>query len=120
MAEIVNSEKLSPQPWIVVNRTGGAGLNGFKYLLDQSGDAHTIGAITPSMMAAVLQQKVDVDWRKALPVGNLIVDPQILVVHSKFPQKTVDEFIAAAKAKPGIRSASPARSSARRITSPIW
>jgi putative tricarboxylic transport membrane protein len=100
MAEVVNSEKLCPQPWIVVNRAGGAGLNGFKYLLDQSGDPHTLGAITPSVMAAVLQQKVNVDWRKALPVGNLIVDPQILVVHSKFPQKTIDEFIAAAKAKP--------------------
>ena len=101
LADIVNSEKLSPQPWVVVNRTGGAGLNGFKYVLDQAGDAHTIGAITPSIMAAVLQQKVDVDWRKALPVGNLIVDPQVLVVHNKFPQKTVEEFIAAAKAKPG-------------------
>lgn len=101
LAEVVNSEKLSPQPWIVVNRAGGAGLNGFKYLLDQSGDPHTIGAITPSVMAAVLQQKVNVDWRKALPVGNLIVDPQILVVHSRFPHRTIEEFVAAAKAKPG-------------------
>jgi len=100
LTEVIASEKLSAQPWVVVNRSGGAGLNGFKYLLDQTGDPHTIGAITPSVMAAVLQQNVSVEWRKATPVSNLIVDPQVLVVHSKYPHRTIEAFLAAAKAKP--------------------
>ena len=98
LTEIVNSEGLSPQPWVVTNRTGGAGLNGFKYLLDQAGDEHTIGAIAPAILAA---QKADIDWRKATPIANLVVDPQLLVVHNKAPYKTLEEFISAAKAKPG-------------------
>lgn len=101
LTEIVNSEGLSPQPWVVTNRTGGAGLNGFKYLLDQEGDAHTIGAVTPAIPSALHAKKGDMDWRKAMPVSNLIVDPQFLVVYHKTPYKTLEDFVSAAKAKPG-------------------
>ena len=39
---IVEKHKLSPQPIIAINKSGGAGAEGFLYVKEKKGDAHTI------------------------------------------------------------------------------
>jgi putative tricarboxylic transport membrane protein len=101
LTDIINEQNLSPQPWVVTNRTGGAGMNGFTYLVDQAGDPHTIGAITPSILVTLLMQPIDVDWRQTTPLGNLILDPQFLVVHDGTPFRTIEDFVEVARDNPG-------------------
>ena len=42
IAGIVEKHKLSPRPLIVVNKSGGAGAEGFLHVKGKKGDAHTI------------------------------------------------------------------------------
>ena len=42
IAGIAEKHKLSPRPFIVVNKSGGAGAEGFLYVKGKKGDAHTI------------------------------------------------------------------------------
>src|SRR5947208_14132088 len=42
IAGIAEKHKLSPRPFIVVNKSGGAGAEGFLHVKGKKGDAHTI------------------------------------------------------------------------------
>ena len=43
------------------------------------------------------------DWKRDFaPVSMIAVGPQILIVNPKLPAKTLAEFIALAKQKPGV------------------
>jgi tripartite-type tricarboxylate transporter receptor subunit TctC len=53
-------------------------------------------------VAASLHKSVPYDWKRDFaPVSMIAVGPQILIVNPKLPAKTLAEFIALAKQKPG-------------------
>ncbi|WP_354677833.1 tripartite tricarboxylate transporter substrate binding protein [Cupriavidus plantarum] len=88
---------------LVDNRTGGGGVIGWGTVARAAPDGYTM--LTTEMsyaIAATLLPKLPFDPHKAIRMVTVAAAmPHVLVVHPGVPAKTVQEFIALAKANPG-------------------
>ncbi len=101
MAPLVEKYKLSPQPFIPVNRSAGAGAQAFIYMKQKAGDPHNLLITLDNLFATPLAQPdLGFSWRQLTPVCRLLLDEFVLTVHSDSPWKSVAEFQRAAKAAP--------------------
>jgi tripartite-type tricarboxylate transporter receptor subunit TctC len=95
---------------VVENKPGASGNIGLGFVAHAKPDGNTIG-IAGSQIATnpAMGIPVPFDVQKDLtPIGMVAEVPMILVVNPKLPYKTLDEFIAYAKAHPGqINFSSP-------------
>jgi tripartite-type tricarboxylate transporter receptor subunit TctC len=98
---IAEKHKLSPRPVIVVNKSGGAGAEGFLHVKGKKGDAHTIIITLSNLFTTPLHTGVPFSWRDLTPVARLALDEFILWVNAETPYKTAKEYVAAVKEKPG-------------------
>jgi putative tricarboxylic transport membrane protein len=103
VAGIVDKHKLSPRPVIVVNKSGGAGAEGFLYVKEKKGDAYTIIITLSNLFTTPLATGTPFNWRDFTPVARLALDRFILWVNAETPYKTAKEYIDAAKKKPGMK-----------------
>jgi putative tricarboxylic transport membrane protein len=97
IAGLAEKHKLSPRPFIVVNKSGGAGAEGFLYVKGKRGDAHTIIITLSNLFTTPLHTGVPFSWKDLTPVARLALDEFILWVNSETPYKTAKEYIAAVK-----------------------
>src|SRR5687767_11310085 len=99
---IIDENKWSPQPLNVVNRAGGSGAVGFNYLINKKGDAHTIAGATPMIVSGKIEGRLPGNHRDAMTVLMIVaIDELMLSVRNESPFKTIEDFVKAAKAKPG-------------------
>ena len=102
LVRIVEREKLIAHEIRVVNRTAGASLQAMEYLAQRKGDAHTIAVFTNTWIATPLTTKDAPHTVKSFtPIVRLVLEPTIAVVRADAPYRTLADFVAAAKAKPG-------------------
>jgi tripartite-type tricarboxylate transporter receptor subunit TctC len=107
------SQKLSErwgQQFFVENRAGAAGVIGSKAVINSAADGYTLLYTPSSLSLTVAVDKVppyDVG-KDFTPIINVAISPYALAVHSSVPAKTVQEFIAYAKAHPTSLSYSSA------------
>lgn len=102
LAEVINRNDLSPQPWVVVNRPGGGGLTALQYMVDRPDDPYTITMFTSSgMTSAMLQEELGLSWEQLTPIANLILDVQYLVTHQDSGLETLEDVMAFADENPG-------------------
>jgi tripartite-type tricarboxylate transporter receptor subunit TctC len=97
------SEALGQQV-VVENRGGGGGSVGADNAAKSTPDGYTLllGSIATHAVNPVLYKKLPYDHIKDFaPVSLIGTVPNVLVVHPSLPAKTVQEFIAYAKANPG-------------------
>ena len=95
--------KVTGQQFYVENRGGAGNIIGIEAVARSPADGYTflVGAGTIAMNH-VVYRKLPYDLMRDLtPVTQLISVPNMLVVHPSLPVKTLGEFIALAKAKPG-------------------
>src|SRR5438552_5610429 len=97
---IAEKHKVSARPIIVVNKSGGAGAEGFLHVKGKKGDAHTIIITLSNLFTPPLHTGVPFSWKDLTPVARLALDEFILWVNAETPYKTAKEYIAAVKAKP--------------------
>jgi tripartite-type tricarboxylate transporter receptor subunit TctC len=100
------SQKLGPmygQQLVVDNRPGSGGHIGAEIAARAPADGYTIVIGTIGIHAAhSIYTKLPYDPAKQLqPIMVLAESPSVLVVHPTMPARTVKEFIALAKARPG-------------------
>ena len=95
---VAEKHKLSPRPIIVVNKSGGAGAEGFVHVKGKKGDAHTI-IITLSNLFTTSLTTGTFTWKELTPIARLALDRFILWVNAETPYKTAKEYLAAVKAK---------------------
>jgi tripartite-type tricarboxylate transporter receptor subunit TctC len=91
------------QPFVIENRPG-AGTNiATEAVVRAPADGYTLLLVsTFNAVNATLYDKLNfVFLRDIVPVAGVIREANILVVHPSMPAKTIPEFIAHAKAKPG-------------------
>ncbi len=91
------------QPVLVENRPGASGTVGTAFVAKAPGDGHTL-LVVPAGYAGnpSLYKKLPYDQNRELtPVSLLASGPLVLVVHPSLPAKSVKEFIAFARARPG-------------------
>ena len=98
---IAEKHKLTPRPIIVVNKSGGAGAEGFLHVKGKKGDAHTIIITLSNLFTTPLHTGVPFSWKDLTPVARLALDQFILWVNAETPYKTAKEYLAAVKEKNG-------------------
>lgn len=101
IAGIVEKHKLSPRPMIVVNKSGGAGAEGFLDVKGKKGDAHTLIITLSNLFTTPMHTGVPFNWKDLTPVARMALDEFILWVNAETPYKTAKEYIAAAKERSG-------------------
>ncbi len=103
------SEKLG-QPFVVENKTGAAGNLATEAMVTAPADGYTLlTCLSANAINATLYEHLSFNFlRDTAPVAGLMQLPMVLLVNPSFPAKTLQEFIAYAKANPGkINMASP-------------
>ncbi|MBI2155989.1 MAG: tripartite tricarboxylate transporter substrate binding protein [Candidatus Rokubacteria bacterium] len=100
IAGLAEKHKLTPRPFIVVNKSGGAGAEGFLHVKSKKGDAHTIIITLSNLFTTPLHTGVPFGWRDLTPIARMALDQFILWVNAETPYKTAREYLAAVKEKP--------------------
>lgn len=90
------------QPVVVESRAGADHIIGAQYVDRSEADGYTwLFASVPFTVSPVLRKDAGYDPKAFRPLALIATSPNVLVVHSSVPAKTVAEFVALAKAKPG-------------------
>lgn len=103
----IYAEKLSAllgQPVVIENRAGAGGVTGIAAVAKSDPDGHTLGIATSGTLAmnVVLQDKLPYHPLKDLTLVTQAASvPELLVVGTQVPAKSVAELVALAKAQPG-------------------
>lgn len=100
MQSVIEKHDFSSKPVIPVNKAGGSGAEALVYLKGKSGDDHTIMVTLNSFYTTPLRQaNLKIDPLEFTPIARMAEDTFLLWVHKDSGVKTMDEFVAAAKAK---------------------
>jgi tripartite-type tricarboxylate transporter receptor subunit TctC len=95
------SERLK-QSFVVENRSGASGNIATEAVVRAPPDGYTLLLITVANALNATMFKLSFDFiREIAPVASIVRVPWVMEVHPSVPAKTVPEFIAYAKAKPG-------------------
>ena len=97
---VVAKNKLMPQPIVVVNKSGGAGAEGFLDVKGDKGNPHKIVITLSNLFTTPLATGVPFNWRDMTPVSMLALDQFVLWVNEEAPYKTAKAFFDALKAGP--------------------
>ena len=101
IAGLAEKHKLTPRPIIAVNKSGGAGAEGFLHVKSKKGDAHTIVITLSNLFTTPLHTGIPFSWKDLTPVARVALDQFILWVNAETPYKTAREYLAAVKEKNG-------------------
>jgi tripartite-type tricarboxylate transporter receptor subunit TctC len=97
---VVAKNKLAAQPIVVVNKSGGAGAEGFLDVKGDKGNPHKIVITLSNLFTTPLATAVPFNWRDLTPVTMLALDEFVLWVHAESAHKTAKDYLAAIKAQP--------------------
>ncbi|MPY75429.1 MAG: tripartite tricarboxylate transporter substrate binding protein [Alphaproteobacteria bacterium] len=99
---IVQKHKLIPQSMVVINKSGGAGADGFLDVKASKGNPHKLIITLSNLFTTPLATGVPFNWTDLTPVAMLALDEFVLWVPADAPYKTAKEYVdAAKKAGPG-------------------
>ncbi len=100
VSSIVSKHNLSPKPWIVINKSAGAGAEGFMYVKSQKGNPGVIIITLDNLFTTPLATGVPFTWKDMTPVARLALDYFVLWVNAETPYKTATEYFDAVKKEP--------------------
>ncbi|MEK9951564.1 MAG: tripartite tricarboxylate transporter substrate-binding protein [Curvibacter sp.] len=98
MQGIIVKHKLMNQSLIVVNKSGGAGAEGFLSVKEAKGDPHKIIITLSNLFTTPLATGVPFNWKDMTPVSMMALDQFVLWVNADKPYKTAKEYLDAVKA----------------------
>src|SRR5215213_462952 len=99
---IIDENKWSPVAMNVNNRAGGSGAIGYNYLINKKADSHVVAGATPMIVSGKIEGRLPGDHRDAMTMLMIVaIDELMLSVRTESPYKTIDDFVKAARAKPG-------------------
>jgi putative tricarboxylic transport membrane protein len=97
---VAAKNNLTKQPIVVVNKSGGAGAEGFLGVKSAQGDPHKIIITLSNLFTTPLATAVPFNWRDLTPVAMLALDQFVLWVNEESPHKTAKAYFDAVKAGP--------------------
>lgn len=95
---VVAKNNLMSQPIVVVNKSGGAGAEGFLNVKEDKGNAHKIVITLSNLFTTPLATGVPFNWRDLTPVQMLALDQFVLWVNEESPYKSAKAYVDAVKA----------------------
>jgi tripartite-type tricarboxylate transporter receptor subunit TctC len=97
---VAAKNKLMKQPIVVVNRSGGAGAEGFLDVKGDKGNPHKIIITLSNLFTTPLATGVPFNWRDLTPVSMMALDQFVLWVNAESPYQTPKDFFEALKNGP--------------------
>jgi putative tricarboxylic transport membrane protein len=94
---IVAKHNLMKQSLIPVNKSGGAGAEGFLEVKGAKGDPHKIIITLSNLFTTPMATGVPFNWKDLTPVAMLSLDNFVLWVNAEDPYKTPKEYLDAVK-----------------------
>lgn len=95
---IIVKHKLMKESMIVVNKSGGAGAEGFLSVKDAKGDPYKLIITLSNLFTTPMATGLPFNWKDMTPVSMMALDQFVLWVNADTPYKTASEYIAAVKA----------------------
>jgi putative tricarboxylic transport membrane protein len=99
---IIDENKWSPVPINVNNRAGGSGVIGYTYLLGKKGDSHVIAGAAPTIVSSKIEGRLAGNYRDMTVLMIVAIDELMLSVRADSKYQTIEEFVKAAKERPGL------------------
>jgi tripartite-type tricarboxylate transporter receptor subunit TctC len=93
----VQKHGLMEQSIVVINKSGGAGAEGFLDVKEDEGNPHKIIITLSNLFTTPLATGVPFNWKDLTPVAMLALDEFILWVNAKEPYQTAQDYVAAIK-----------------------
>jgi putative tricarboxylic transport membrane protein len=100
MQGIISKHALSKQSVVVINKSGGAGGEGFLDVKNSKGDDHKLIITLSNLFTTPLATGIPFNWKDLTPVSMMALDEFILWVNADKPYKTVKDYIDAIKKAP--------------------
>jgi putative tricarboxylic transport membrane protein len=97
---IIDSEKLSPVPFVVENKVGGNAMVALNYLMGKKTDPHVLMFATWTNLAVPFLEKIPVSLKDTTPVARYLLDEQMIWVPWNSPHKSLKDMVAASKKAP--------------------
>jgi putative tricarboxylic transport membrane protein len=97
---IVTKHGLMKQPMVVINKSGGAGGEGFLDMKASRGNPHKIVITLSNLFTTPLATGIPFNWKDLTPVAMMALDEFVLWVNGETPYKSVAEYVDAAKKEP--------------------
>src|SRR5438034_4823515 len=94
---IVAKHNLMKQSMVVVNKSGGAGAEGFLDVKGAKGDPHKVIITLSNLFTTPLATGVPFNWKDLTPVAMLALDEFVLWVNTETPYKTAQDYVGAIK-----------------------
>jgi len=97
---LIQEKKLMPQAVFVVNKPGGGGTIGMRYLNTHPGNAHFLQMYSPNVLAGHIVGQVSVNYNEVTPLAILYSEHMLVAVRTESPIKDGRDLIARLKADP--------------------
>lgn len=95
---VIQKYDLMEQSLVVLNKSGGAGGEGFLDAKASKGDAHKIIITLSNLFTTPLSTGIPFSWEDLTPVAMLALDEFVLWVNADSPYQTAKDYIEALKA----------------------
>jgi len=100
MQGIISKHNLTTQPVVVINKSGGAGGEGFLDVKNSKGNDHKLIITLSNLFTTPMATGIPFSWKDLTPVAMMALDEFILWVNAEKPYQTAKDFIDAIKAAP--------------------
>jgi putative tricarboxylic transport membrane protein len=97
---IVAKHGLSKQSMVVINKSGGAGGEGFLDAKNSKGNDHKLIITLSNLFTTPLATGIPFNWKDLTPVAMMALDEFVLWVNADKPYKTAQDYINDIKSKP--------------------
>jgi tripartite-type tricarboxylate transporter receptor subunit TctC len=94
---VIAKHNLMKQSMVVINKSGGAGAEGFLDVKGAKGDPHKIIITLSNLFTTPLATGVPFSWKDLTPVKMMALDEFVLWVNAETPYKSAKDYVEAAK-----------------------
>ena len=94
---IISKHNLMKQSMVVINKSGGAGGEGFLDVKNSANNPHKLVITLSNLFTTPLATGVPFSWKDLTPVRMMALDQFVLWVNNEAPYKTAKDYVAAVK-----------------------
>ena len=95
------ARKHLPQPITVINRPGASGMIGHGEMINARPDGYKLAVVFAEITIVPHLGQSKLSYEDFIPIARLNYDPAAITVRADAPWNTIEEFLAASRAKPG-------------------
>ena len=95
------AKKHLPQPMTVINKPGASGMIGHGEMINAKPDGYKLAIVFAEIVIVPHLGLTKLSYEDFTPIARLNADPAAITVRADSPWNTIEDFLAASRAKPG-------------------